>query len=53
MKNGGGADESLPREKVRRGGRKGGRRLPDVKADITESNGGIVHDRSMRSNDRW
>ena len=49
MKDGGGADKSLPRKKVRRGGRKGGRRLPDVKADITELNSGIVHDRSMRS----
>ena len=51
MKNGGGAVEGLPRRKVGWAERKGIRRLPDVKADIAESNCGIVHDRSMRSTD--
>ena len=51
MKNGGGADEDLPRESVGWEERKGVRRSPDFKADIAESNCGMVHDRSMRSKD--
>lgn len=51
MKNSGGADEGLPGKKVGWGGRRGGRELPDVKADVAEPNDGIVHDRLMRSKD--
>ena len=48
MENGGGTDEDLARKKVGWGGKRRGRRLPDVKVDIEESNDGIAHDRSMR-----
>ena len=51
MENDGGTDVDLPRKKVGWEGKRRGRRLPDVKVDIAESNDEIVHDRSMRIKD--